>query len=170
MRRDFFIIEKRGNYYSFPNDQNLPKTGKELAYWSISKSQFYRAFICIDIAVIHLYIFGLVHQDWRLALQSYFLHQRLVENCKDSFSLLYLYLWFCWSCWSHNLVRKIIFALSCLILFSLLVLSLIPTINYAAAMSWLSSPYPQNALKFWGSVRTCFVILVFVICPSFSVS
>ena len=32
MWRDFFIIEKRGNYYSFPNDQNLPKTGKELAY------------------------------------------------------------------------------------------------------------------------------------------
>ena len=55
MWRDFFIIEKRGNYYSFPNDQNLPKTGKELAYWSISRSQFYRAFICIDIAVIYLY-------------------------------------------------------------------------------------------------------------------
>ena len=32
LRRDFFIIEKRGNYNSFPNDQNLPKTGKELAY------------------------------------------------------------------------------------------------------------------------------------------
>ena len=105
-----------------------------------------------------MYIFRLVHQDWRLALQSYFLHQRLVANCKDSFSLLYLCLWFCRSCWSHNLVRKIIFTL---------VLSLIPTINSDAAMSWLSSPYPQNKLKFWSSVRTCFVILVFVICPSF---
>ena len=67
-----------------------------------------------------------------------------------------------------KLWRLLFFALFIfVILLKLLVLSLIPTINYAAAMSWLSSPYPQNALKFWGSVRTCFVILVFVICPSF---